>query len=282
MASRTLRDTGTSSDGRFVDFGASYFTVSDPRFAAAIGVLKHSGVVREWTDALHVSTGRGLDGVTAGPMRFAASGGLRSVVGALLADGIDVRTECAVERVTAQAAVRVDGDEADVVAVCMPRPQAARILDEGPELPSVWEPVIAVTAVFDERAWPALDGVFVNNDPVLTWIADDGSRRGDGAPVLVAHVDPVLSARHLDDPAAVVPAAVAAIQRVLGIEEYPAWVDAHRWTFAKPTGGTEAPYWLHEGGRVGVAGDEWSGGPRVEAAWLSGMQLGQALAAGLA
>jgi predicted NAD/FAD-dependent oxidoreductase len=117
----------------------------------------------------------------------------------------------------------------------------------------------------------------VNDDPVLTWIADDGSRRGDEAPVLVAHVNPVLAARHLDDPASIAPLAIAAIQRVLAIAAYPDWVDCHRWTFAKPMSASDEPYWLHEDLNLGLAGDAWSGGPRIEAAWLSGHRLGMAL-----
>jgi hypothetical protein len=123
-----------------------------------------------------------------------------------------------------------------------------------------------------------MDGVFVNDDPVLTWIADDGRRRGDDAPVLVAHVNPVLSARHLDDPASVLAQAVAAVRRVLGVAANPDWVDAHRWTYAKPLVAREESYWIDRRAMLGVAGDAWAGGPRVEAAWLSGHRLGQALA----
>jgi predicted NAD/FAD-dependent oxidoreductase len=163
----------------------------------------------------------------------------------------------------------------------MPAPQAARIFADAPASPVVWEPVIVVTCVFERSTWVELDGVFVNDDPVLTWIADDGRRRGDGAPVLVAHVNPVLAARHLEDPAAVAPLAIATLQRVLGIDDYPEWVDTHRWTYAKPLVGSEEPFWRHESLPVGLAGDAWSGGPRVEAAWLSGRRLGHALAASL-
>ena len=172
----------------------------------------------------------------------------------------------------------VDEAPVDAVALCMPGPQARRVCEAMPDDPIPWEPVIAVTCVFDRRHWIELDGVFVNDDPVITWIADDGSRRGDDAPVLVAHVHPVLSARHLDDPGSVIPAAVAAVQRVLGIAAYPEWVDVHRWSFAKPLAAAEAGHWLHDEVDLGLAGDAWSGGPRVEAAWLSGRSLGRALA----
>lgn len=284
LASRTLRGTGTAFDGRVVDIGASYFTATVPEFIEVIDRLTDRGVVRPWTTAFHVAGPDGLEGVSTGPMRFAAPGGLRSVVEDLARDcrRTEVRLASAVGRVVHQDGTwLVDGVAADAVALCMPEPQAIRIVDCLPVSPIPWEPVIAVTCVFDRRYWRDLDGVFVNDDPVLTWIADDGSRRGDAAPVLVAHVNPVLAARHLDDPAAVIPASIAAIQRVLGITAYPDWVDAHRWTFSKPLVGHEDPCWLSEDGGLGLAGDIWAGGPRVEAAWLSGTALGKALAARL-
>jgi predicted NAD/FAD-dependent oxidoreductase len=40
---------------------------------------------------------------------------------------------------------------------------------------------------------------------------------------------------------------------------------------------SEDPYWLHGQANLGLAGDAWAGGPRVEAAWLSGHGLGLAL-----
>jgi renalase len=281
MASRTLRDTGTAWDGRVVDIGASYFTAADEDFRLVVDGLVDQGVVRPWTDAFHVAGPSGIEAVTSGPLRYAAPRGLRSVVAALAEQSgeVLVRIEDPVERIESRgSSVVVDGVPVAAVGVCMPLPQAARISDDVPDDTVTWEPVIAVTCVFADQTWIDLDGVFVNDDPVLTWIADDGSRRGDGAPVLVAHVHPVLSARHLDDPQAVIPAAVATLQRVLGVTALPEWVDAHRWTFAKPTEGRAEAHWLHDQLPLGVAGDAWAGGTRVEAAWLSGRSLGRALA----
>lgn len=270
MASRILRDTGTAHDGRPVDIGASYFTARDPRFVAQLGQWMSDGTVRPWTDAFHVAGPHGIDGVRAGPMRYAAARGLRSVVEAMVRSDVTVRSADDVVDLPA---------EADAVALCMPTPQARRLHPALPDSPITWEPVIAVTCVYDRRTWIDLDGVFVNDDAVLTWVADDGRRRGDEAPVLVAHVHPVLSAGHLADPAAVIPQAVAALARLLRIPELPVWVDAHRWTYAKPMAAHSDPYWLSDDGRLGVAGDAWADGPRVEAAWLSGHSLGLALAA---
>lgn len=280
MASRTLRDTGTRCDGRVVDIGASYLTAREPRFLALVEQACAAGVLRPWTDAFHVADGEGVTGVRTGPMRYAAPAGLRSFP-TWLAQGLDIAHDHVVAEVTAADGVlRVDGEPVDAAALCMPDPQAARMLAPGLIEPSavVWEPVIAVTAVFDERCWPELDGVFVNDDPVLTWIADDGARRGDGAPVLVAHVHPVLAAGHLEDPAGVLPAALGALARILDLGAPPVWVDAKRWTFARPITAREESFALHASLPLGLAGDAWHDGPRVETAWLSGDALGSALA----
>ena len=282
MASRTLRDTGTAFDGRVVDIGASYFTASHPDFLATVTRLEAEGIVRPWSSGFHVAGPDGISGVSGGPMRYAAPRGLRSVVEALACDLVDVQVAAPVVSVEVTAdGLAVDAAPADAVALCLPGPQAARVAPWVPVPAVTWEPVIAVTLVFAEATWPDLDGVFVNDDPVITWIADDGSRRGDLAPVLVAHVHPVLAARHLDDPSSVIPAVVAAVQRVLAVSALPDWVEVHRWSYARPLSAVADPFLMVEDAPVGLAGDAFAAGPKVEAAWLSGHLLGAALAARL-
>ena len=280
MASRRLRDTGTAFDGRVVDYGASYFTVSHPDFRTVVEEMITADVVRPWTDTFHVYTEGTMVGVKTGPMRYAAPAGLRSVVEHLAQSLSTIVTETHIERIDiTDAGVRADHLEAQRVALCMPQPQANRLVPDGllPKVGITWEPVIAVTLVFDEQQWPDIDGVFVNDDPVITWIADDGKRRGDDAPVLVAHVNPVFAAGHLEDPSGVLPNVIAATRRVLGIKALPSWSWAHRWSLARPIAALDEDFWMHPELPVALAGDAWAGGPRVEAAWLSGRALGQAL-----
>ena len=263
-----------------VDYGASYFTVSDPDFRTVVEEMISADVVRPWTDTFHVHTEGTMVGVKTGPMRYAAPAGLRSVVDHLAQSLSTIVTETHIERIDiTDAGVRADHLEAQRVALCMPQPQANRLVPDGllPEVGITWEPVIAVTLVFDEQQWPDIDGVFVNDDPVITWIADDGKRRGDDAPVLVAHVNPVFAAGHLEDPSGVLPNVIAATRRVLGIEALPSWSWAHRWSLARPIAALDEDFWMHPELPVALAGDAWAGGPRVEAAWLSGRALGQAL-----
>lgn len=280
MASRRLRDTGTACDGRIVDYGASYFTAGEDGFTSVVNDWTAGGLARAWTDTFHVYEPGGIVGVRTGPVRYAAPEGLRSLVEDLSTGLPAIQQQREVTQVsTTKDGVLVDGDAFDRVAACMPMPQAQRFIptDLLPEDTPAWEPVIAVTMVFSERTWAQIDGVFVNDDPVLTWIADDGSRRGDQAPVLVAHVNPVLAAAHLDDPSGVSPYAVATVRQVLDIEALPDWVWAHRWSIARPIEARSEACWVHPTTPIGYAGDAWAGKPRVESAWLSGTALGHAL-----
>jgi len=287
MASRVLRDTGTSFDGRVVDIGASYFTVSTPGFRAVVDDWIARDLAQPWTDTFHVAGSDGVQAVRTGPMRYSARGGLRSLIVDSASRLPQVWSSIDVASVNADdTSLVVDGERRSAVALCMPNAQAHRLLDPSLRTESLetaltgitYEPVIAVTAVFDEQSWEDFDGMFVNDDPVITWIANDGSRRGDDAPVLVAHVNPVLSARHLEDPAAVLPVVLATLRRVLALSAQPTWVDAHRWTFAKPMTAHVEPFYLDEGRALGLAGDAWADGPKVETAWLSGHLLGTELA----
>lgn len=274
MATRTLADGPWA--GHIVDIGASYFTVSTETFRGVVDDWIDRGLARPWTDAFHVASSDGITGVRAGPMRYAATQGLRSLVIDHAQGDFNLEQGVSVEQVTVSGrGLQVDDIDAHAVALCMPIPQA-QLLWQVPA-DHVWEPVIVVTLVFEERTWIDIDGVFVNDDPIITWIADDGKRRGDDAAVLVAHVNPLLAVRHLDSITDVLPMAVATVQRILHIAEPPVQVDAHRWTYAKPISGHAAEYWRDSQYRVGVAGDAWFGGPRIEAAWLSGRALAEAV-----
>ena len=273
MASRTMRG------GRVVDIGASYLTASaGSAFAGVVADWVDRGLARPWTDTFAVAGPGGVERTTTGPVRYAAPGGLRALV-ADLAVPVDVRREQTVEQV--RQGPTVDGEAVAAAVLAMPDPQARRLLDPGTADrllgDRAWEPALAVVLGFDRRCWPAdLHGAFVHDDDAVAWIADDGDRRGDGAPVLVAHTTPALAAAHLADPDAAAPTVTEAVVRVLALDDAPAWTTVHRWTFARPAEARPEPYGLLDG--IGACGDGWSAPSRVEAAWTSGTALGRALA----
>lgn len=282
------RDGGSAGPfgPRPTDLGAAYFTVSgsdEPgaaEFAALADDWSRRGIALPWTDAL---AARGADGAwetKRGPQRWSAPGGLRSLV-ADLAQGLRVETRRTVTAVTPGPAV--DGEPACAVVLAMPDPQAARLVGAPLRAAAVlagqeWEPVISVALGYEERTWPGdFTAAFVNGHPHLSLIADDGARRGDRVPVLVAHTTGDLARAHLDDPDAVVPTVVEAVTGILELGVRPSWTHAHRWTYASPARPHDTPYHLDDD-LLAVVGDAW-GSPKVETAWRSGTLLGRALAA---
>jgi predicted NAD/FAD-dependent oxidoreductase len=272
MASRTLA-------GRKVDLGASYLTARTPEFGAVVESWSARGLVRPWTDRFAVRTAEGWDESEPGPLRYGTPGGLRSLVEDLAA-GLEITVRHEVADVGPGPSV--DGEPAAAVVLAMPDPQASDLLADElkEELAAVdgreYEPAFALAAGWAQRCWRELDGVFVADDPSLRWIADDGRRRGDGAPVLVAHTTSAFAAPHLDRPRAAAEPALAALRRVLEIDRPPEWTYLQRWSLARPAEPHEEPYHLGAS-MVGLCGDGW-GSPRIETAWTSGRLLGRALA----
>ena len=274
MSSRRL-------DGRPVDLGASYFTAGDDGFAAVAADWQARGLAAPWTDTFAVLEPGAEPEAKSGPVRWGAPGGLRSLVEDL-ATGLEVELAQHLETLPDAAA-------APVVVLAMPDPQAVRLLPHDAAYDKVrnrldrpYEPVLALSARWAARTWD-LDGAFVNGHDVLGWVADDGRRRGDGAPVLVAHSTPAFAAPHLEDPQVAAGPMAEALRGLLGLGE-PVETYLHRWSVARPTGERDEPYLLADvaGRTLGVCGDGWGATPKVETAWRSGRDLGRALAARLA
>lgn len=283
IAARTMRGTGLPYDGRPVDVGAAFITADDPGFVEVVAAWVDAGLAHPWTDTFHVAGPEGITGTTTGPVRYGAKGGLRSLVEDLAADLRTLVHPRGVEDVVpVDGGVLVDGERFDAVVLAMPDPQARDILPEDhpliPQLAEVaWLPVLSLTAAYSARRWrDDLDAVFVNDLDVLAFVADDGRRRGDDAPVLVAHAHATLAAEHLDAPDGAAPAMVDALRDLLDVPA-PAWHEVRRWSLARPQTHREAPYALS--GRIGVCGDAWGARPRVQTAWQSGRALAHGLLA---
>lgn len=238
-------------DGRYADIGAAYLTADDPGFAGQLESWRIAGLARPWTDTFTVLE-EGNRRTTTGPARWAAPGGLRSLA-TDLATGLDVTLEHEVTEIP----------EAEAVVLAMPAPQAARItaLDVTQE----WSPVLAAVLTYAERSWDDFGGAFVNGHPVLATVCDDGDRRGDRAPVLVAHSTGDFARPRLGDPAAAAEELETAVRDLLVLPPA-ASTRVHRWTFAQPAEGSGH---FHRQGNVYLAGDAF-GKPRVQTAWLSG------------
>jgi renalase len=272
-----------------VDIGASYFTVSDPGFAALVDGWRRRALAREWTDTFVVlEAACGAGAPASGPVRWAAPAGLRSLVEDLAA-GLDVRSAHEVEQVDADGTgPGVDGEEAWAVVLAMPQPQACDLLPT-PLIQRLdlaagldWLPTLTVWAGWRERWWPQLDGAFVEGSGVIDRIMDDGRRRGDDAPVLVVHSTSEFAERWLDDPDASAGRVLAELGPLLsapgGRVPEPEFAKTRRWSLATPSVPQDRRFALDDETLVGVCGDAWGPRSRVEQAWLSGDALGRELA----
>jgi len=293
MASRTETVAGRE---HAVDIGAPYLTVTDPRFAQVIAALEAAGQVRRWTETFTLAGPNGRTGETTGPQRWSSTRGLRALVEALAAGSspdvpfFDVQLETEVTRVDfdEEAGVpTVDGEPAAAVVLAMPDPQAARLLSAAAASDlgvagSDWSPVLAVWAAWPERWWSAFDGVFVADSSVLSWVADSGRSRGDGAAVLVAHTTGDFAAPRLIDPASAIEPVLAELRHVIGGPvPPPEWERVHRWTLASARQPHPEPFRLSSR-LIGVCGDAWGPRSRVEQAWTSGDGLAEVLLTRLA
>ncbi len=279
------RMTSPRIERRYVDLGASYFTASDPDFVALTDDWCARGLARRWSNQFVALSSAGLSPPKEGPWRYATPAGLRSLVADIANADPPLNPVLSSPVSVVEAGPSVDGEPADAVVLAMPDPQAKRILQTDLiELQRVianrsWQPVLSLFAIYRHRAWEDFDGAFVNEHPTLSWIADDGARRGDGAPVLVAHSTPEFASRHLAAPQEATSTLVAAVDRLLHAGQ-PSLAKVHRFTYARPADSREEPYFFGSD-RIGFAGDGW-GKARVETAWLSGRDLGRRIAAELA
>jgi predicted NAD/FAD-dependent oxidoreductase len=276
--------------GREFDHGAQFFTVRSDRFRRLVESLWRAGIVDEWRGrvvSICGTSAREASVVPESPPRYVGVPGMNSVVRSLMA-GLDVRYERRVER------LRPDGrrwhvgfDDGceegpfDVVLVTAPAPQAAALLREpSPGLArradvATMHPCWAVMLAFAERLDTGFDGAYVDDGGPLRWIARNSSKPGRApGETWVVHAGHEWSQDNLERPADVVSDALTtAFFAAAGVApERPTAAKAHRWRYAqveKPLG--EAC--LYDAGLgLGAAGD-WCLGPRIEAAYLSGVAL---------
>ena len=283
------------------DHGSQGFTAVRPRFRAAMARAVARGCAAEWQPIVHASRSPQTERC------FVATPSMPALCGHLLA-GAAVRPNATVQRLqrTAEGLWYVAIDGAPLagpfhhVVVAMPPAQAALLVAGHHDawaaalmarrMESCW----TLMAVTDDVDWP-WDAAEPDRGPLALVSRNDripGRTVQPGLAVWTAHATADWSAAHLDaEPLAVrdelsralavqMPAATSATGAVR-------WHHAavHRWRYAGPTfdcddsfDGGEA--WWDTSLGLGVCGD-WLGGGGVEAAWHSGDELADHMAASL-
>lgn len=290
------------SGGVQFDHGAQFFTARDPRFAAVVQRLERDGAVAPWAGpftTLEAGT-RGAD-PRPGAIRYVGVPGMSGMVRAL-AGGVEVRSGVRVERVLRGDAGFLltlrdpSGGKAtregpfDEVVVALPPPQAVELLRdvggaayaEAARLSRALLPSLCAMVAFEDPLLGAEGGMFVVGDEALGWAAHDGGKPGrGGAPTYVLHGTAAWSLSNFQVPPETFAAElVTAFGRALGRDDgqLPAaiYLAGHRWGFALADGDPPPAKFVAEASGVSLCGDALGGG-RVEGAFVSGLELGDAL-----
>jgi len=276
------------------DHGAQYFTASDGRFAAELQRWQSAGIVQRWAGRIIAFDGGSVQDKTASVERFVGVPGMRRI-GLHMTQGIDVRYSTPVARLQRGADgwhLHGESKEAggsgpfDAVLLAVPSPAAAALAAGLTPLAEIagavnWDPCWAVAMALAQPSGAAFDGAFVNDDPILGWVALDSAkpRRGqvDGvAERWVLHARPQWSSRYaaLNEQEVthwMIRSFAARLRRNLN----PLHAQAVRWQHAAPVNPLPQTCLWDGTQRLGMAGD-WCGGPRIEGAYLSGLALAEA------
>lgn len=260
------------ADGRTwrFDHGAQYFTARDPAFVTQVTTWEADGVVARWP-AVGQDAWVGVPEMNA-PVRA-------------LAERHAVSWSCQIMGIarSAEGWVLTDADGGttrhDAVIVAVPAEQCAPLVeahDEGLAARAraiISEPCWTVMAGFAEQLPIASDTM--RDQGMIGWAARDGSKPGrDGCETWVIQGSPDWSRATIEEAADAVGAALlGAFADVAGIAlPQLLHLAVHRWRYARTAPGGKGPYW-NAGLSLGACGD-WTLGPRVELAWLSGHRLG--------
>lgn len=273
------------------DHGAPFFTARDERFVEAVAGWLDAGVVDRWRPRVMMALGGRLQ-PDPRPHEFLVGAPRMASLAEHLADGLDVRcsTEvAAVQREGDAWSLRDDGGtellRAQRVVVTAPAPQAARLLAADPSLASQaarveMVPCWSVMLGFGEPLPADFDAVFFG-EGALGWAVREASKPGrPDTANWVLHGSDEWSSRHVDlDPQRVIDDLYAVFESYLdrALPE-PVHSVAHRWRFARPDPGLGEGCLISNRTGMSAAGD-WCSGPRVENAWLSGMELASKLLA---
>lgn len=270
MATRRMEDGGTTLH---FDHGAQYFTARDPRFVEQVAHWEASGVAARWAAA-------GDDAWVGTP---AMNAPLKAMAGEL---GVQFGTR--IEQLVRDGeGWQIDGEGApdarfDAVLVAVPAEQAGPLLQ--PHAPAMAtladqtasDPCWTLMAGF-EAPLALVQDTLRQRGPI-GWAARNNAKPGRAnEECWVVQASPEWSRAHLEDNAETVAAALLAELAEANGGPLPRQLaaTAHRWRFARSGTAGEEALWDAEQ-RIGVCGD-WLIGPRVEAAYMSGLLLAEAV-----
>ena len=288
-------------EGCTVDYGPLFLHGNHPRFVNLIESLPEAGLIAGWPFRIE---GHGTPcqpvAFDPGETRLAYSKGVGAFPLAL-ASGLDIRLKNQIENVIVRdgfAAVKgIDGEQYKcrylVLALALDQtPPFLRMLPASRERDSALAlislfaslPTLTVVAGYEKSVtWPDWDISYPDTRSSIMLIGNESKKRPDqNGGILVYQATSAWSVEHLDDiPETWSRALLGDAVKLLGTwAGTPSWTHLHRWRFGRVAGGNElAESIIIRFGdvKVGLAGDVFSPGAGVQAAWLSGDRLAERL-----
>lgn len=268
-------------EGATFDHGAQFFTVRDKAFAAHVKHWQQAGFATPWFDKPQSKSDpdrletafRGIRGMTDAPKA--------------LANGLDVRRSWKAMEISRQSNGWIISSETGEtlsgkrLIITTPAPQTLSLIRTAEEvIPSQVKDILsrvryqrslAALCLLDAPSGLAAPGGKKIDGKNVTWLADNQVKGISEVPALTIHSSPDFADRYWDED--------DEVRLPLLWQEAGAHMTAgllqgkvHRWGFAFPLQTAGVPFVLLEDLGLGFAGDSF-GGPRVEAAALSGLAL---------
>jgi len=258
-----------------VDTGAQYFTLRDPVLRKEIG--KVAGAQLKTISCPILINGKMGEVYREGEERFYIGNG-NNRLGAMLADGLEIRKEVEVGAVTLVGKEwEVAGDRYDMVVSSAPWPQSAKILG-GSQDGVGYEPNLTALLEYG-GGWSG--AVYAQIDPSgedpLSWVACENAKAGrvaDGSTVYVVQASTKYSRENLEKKAEDwVSDLQSRFEKAYGVDATKRGrVMSHRWRYARREKAAGYPGELPKG--VYLCGDSQVDS-RLESVWRSGKETAE-------
>jgi len=288
LASRRL-------DALCFDHGVQYFTTQDARFEPVVRAWQSAGIVARWAPRTIVLVGRGQGEEVQSVPRYVGVPNMEAVA-VHMSRGLDVRVGAEVSRLERSPGgwtlldpqgAQLDQAGFDQVVLAVPSAAAMPLRGRDSDLAQraatvTCDPCWAVMLALARPSAIDFDAAFVNDDPILGWVARESSKPARGplrgaAESWILHAHPNWSRAYLElEPADAMRWVQRSFAARVGRPLVQAAVTAHRWRLALPVNPLVEPFLYDREQGIGLAGD-WCGGPRVEGAYLSGIALAQVI-----
>jgi predicted NAD/FAD-dependent oxidoreductase len=275
---RTLRNS--PNIGRNIDVGAAYFTAQDQQFIEQKDKWIHADLVFEWTEEFQVYESSEFTSKK-GPMRYAVRNGLKNLVTyelEKLKSDVQIFQESKVEKVSVNGGeVLINTNKFDSAVLAMPAVQAIKIVENEQmkkELSkAVFNPVLVAWLAL--AGDPNFSGIFVNQNPDISLLINEGSKQKDSANIITIYSTHEFAGREINDLDLAKEKLINSAREILEFEKEIIESGIMRWTYAQPEP-AQRPFLAQN---LAIVGDAYDANPRIEAAWLDGSRVLDQLAA---